>query len=35
MTFARPSSAAGALVLFTLSPEDGAIAEATVVRVGF
>lgn len=35
ITFTRPSTSAGALVLFTRSAEDGSITEATVVRIAF
>jgi Immunoglobulin-like domain of bacterial spore germination len=33
--FSRPASNAGALVLLTISPKDGNVSEATVVRVDF
>jgi hypothetical protein len=33
--FTRPAATAGALVLLTISPESGNVAEATVVRVNF
>jgi hypothetical protein len=35
LSFNRPGRAAGAIVLLTFSPEDGAVTEATVVRVTF
>jgi hypothetical protein len=35
LPFSSPSSASGAIVLFTRSAEDGAVQEATVVRVTF
>jgi hypothetical protein len=35
VTFAQPHAASGAVVLFTISPKDGHIAEATVARVRF
>ncbi len=35
VAFNRPSTSAGALVLFTRSAEDGSITEATVVRIVF
>ncbi len=35
LSFATPRASAGALVLFTRSAEDGEIAEASVIRVGF
>ena len=35
VAFATPRATSGAMVLFTKSPEDGRVAEATVVRVAF
>jgi hypothetical protein len=35
VTFSQPSASAGAVLLYTLSSEDGSITEATVVRVKF
>jgi hypothetical protein len=35
LTFIRPSEAAGAIVLHTVSAENGAVMQATVVRVRF
>jgi Immunoglobulin-like domain of bacterial spore germination len=31
--FAQPTSHYGAIVLYTISPEDGHVSEATVIRV--
>jgi hypothetical protein len=33
--FRRPTSRAGGIVLYTVSPADGRIVEATAIRVGF
>ena len=35
VTFDRPTTSGGAIVLFTDSAEDGSIVEATVVRIRF
>jgi hypothetical protein len=34
-TFAKPASSYGAIVLYTISPANGNVAEATVIRVRF
>ena len=35
VSFPPPASRAGSIVMYTISAEDGHVAEATVVRVGF
>ena len=35
VSYATPGATAGAVVLLTISPEDGRVAESTVVRIRY